>query len=130
MKINLILCLLSASLLTAPAIAAAPAYEAKAVTVTTPAFTVVMAQIGTSNSLRVAIQKHQAEHLKVAIRDAQGQVIYHQGIGKRQPGRHLKLDLSNLSDGTYTVEFTGSGQQIVKSIQLNSPATARPVVVH
>ncbi len=71
--------------------------------------------------LRVFIQKHQSSSLSVSLRNSQGELLYSSTVGKKEPGRALSFNLSELPDGTYTLDVKGAGKHVTKTLNLDTP---------
>jgi len=82
-------------------------------------------------NIRLAVKKFNAERVFVSLRDAQGNVLFSETIGKNKMGYAAKINVSDLTDGAYELEvFTGK-TRVVKHLNLSSKKveTARKVTV-
>ena len=77
------------------------------------------------NNIRVNIEKKASIVASILIRDANGQVVYSQHIGKKTEKLAAKFDVSNLEDGTYQIQVVSKEGTISKEINLKT-ATEQP----
>jgi hypothetical protein len=72
-------------------------------------------------SIRVAVKKNTVGRVYVSLRDAKGELIYGETVGKKDMAYAAKFNVSELQDGAYTLEMIGNnGERIVKKLNLKS----------
>lgn len=98
-------------------------------TASTSAFSLWMHSPASTNALKVHVQKHTKEAVTVQLKDQRGAVLYSEKISAKQPGKALLFNLSDLADGTYSLEVAGDGQQVSKSFELKVPSSTRTLTV-
>ncbi|GAB2514979.1 hypothetical protein [Spirosoma aerophilum] len=79
-----------------------------------------------NNKIKLAVDKTTAEPVSIRLREAgQSNYLFTQQMGRRQTQARLQLNVDDLPNGTYELEFSSaSGASIVKRVQLG---TATPV---
>ncbi len=89
------------------------------------------AYIAKDASLHINVVKLSEGWVKVSLKDAKNNEIYSENIAKNDLQYALKMNVSNLSDGTYTLQIASDNQTITKQINLTSERVevARKVTV-
>ena len=71
-------------------------------------------------NLRVAIKKNAPQRVYLTLKNKDGQVLFAETIGKKDMAYAAKINVSDLTDGTYQLEITSGQNRVVK--QLNLPS--------
>lgn len=121
MKTHPFLSLFAAVVLTAAAPAPSQARHTEPTAAAAVPFDVSIVRVPAEMKLRVFIQKHQSATLSVSLRNSEGQLLYSSMLGKREPGRALSFNLSDLPDGAYTLDVKGAGKHVTKTLSLDTP---------
>lgn len=82
--------------------------------------------------MNVMIEKSTDKNLTVILRNEKGEILCNERVTKNAKMYHGKYDLSELSDGKYTFEFTKGDEKVVKEVNLSSQKpteSARHIVV-
>jgi hypothetical protein len=75
--------------------------------------------------LQIALDKQTGGTVVVRLKSSAGTDLFVQQIGKRHQSARLRLDVSDLPDGTYEVTITNGVETTTQTLTL---ATRRPVV--
>jgi hypothetical protein len=95
-------------------------------------FEVGMYQSVNTLKMNVMIEKSTDKNLSVVLKDEKGEILYYERVAKGTKSYHGKYDLSKLTDGKYTFEFTKGDEKVVKEVNLSSEApteSSRQIVV-
>jgi hypothetical protein len=87
----------------------------------------VGAYVAKDETIRVAINKNTATRLKVSLKNANGQVLYSQIMGRNESNFATKLNIDDLGAGIYKLEVSDGTEKIVKELNVKSAAVARTV---
>lgn len=71
-------------------------------------------------SLRVAIKKNAPQKVYLTLKNKDGQVLFAETIGKKEMAYAAKINVSDLTDGTYQLEITSGQNRVVKQLNLSS----------
>ncbi len=74
-------------------------------------------------ALMVNVEKTSTAGAAVLIKNASGDIIAREGIGRRQKKSAMRFDLSALRDGEYKLEIVSKGERIVRDFALSSETT-------
>jgi len=85
-------------------------------------FEVGMYQSVNTLKMNVMIEKSTDKNLSVVLKDEKGNVLYNERVTKGTKSYHGKYDLSGLTDGKYTFEFTKGDEKVIKEVNLTSEA--------
>ncbi len=89
-------------------------------------FEVGMYQSVNTMKMNVMIEKSTDKNLTVILRNEKGEVLCNERVTKNAKMYHGKFDLSELSDGKYTFEFTKGDEKVVKEVNL---VTTKPTTI-
>jgi len=90
------------------------------------------AYVNVENKIRVAVEKSSAEPVVVLLRNKKNEVVFEQVIGKKAEKYAVKLDVADLADGQYELEFKSKEGSIRKQVNLGGQPdqeTARMIVM-
>ncbi len=99
-------------------------------TTTKPVSYEVGAYISNDSKIRVGIKKDFGKRLSVYLKDANGNVIFEENLGKKRANYAVKLNLTELQDGEYSLEVLSGNELFKKKININSRKIERTVVLH
>ena len=71
-------------------------------------------------NLRVAIKKNAPQRVYLTLKNKDGQVLFAETIGKKDMAYAAKINVSDLTDGTYQLEITSGQNRVVKQLNLSS----------
>lgn len=71
-------------------------------------------------NLRVAIKKNAPQKVYLTLKSKDGQVLFAETIGKKEMAYAAKINVSDLTDGTYQLEITSGQNRVVKQLNLSS----------
>lgn len=71
-------------------------------------------------NLRVAIKKNAPQKVYLTLKSKDGQVLFAETIGKKEMAYVAKINVSDLTDGTYQLEITSGQNRVVKQLNLSS----------
>lgn len=133
MKTNFAVLALAVALLAAPlaaAVAATPvSNDPTAPAAKTASFTVFAYHTGNPLKVRVNVQKtDNKKPVIVTLKNKDGDVLFQEYMGKKETRRAFAFDLSELEDGTYTVEITNSQEKVTKTFDVSTPNRAVNVI--
>ena len=74
----------------------------------------------TPSKLNVMVEREPGKVMSIYLRNADGNVLATQYIGKKEGNFWLKFDLSDLQDGTYRVELVSGNDRSVHQIELST----------
>lgn len=90
-------------------------------TASNPAFRVAVYPAAAPMLLRVAVEKQTDQPLTIRLRDASGKMLEEQYLGRKQGNFQYRFNLSDLADGTYSVEVSNGTEKSVHPITLTTP---------
>jgi hypothetical protein len=73
--------------------------------------------------LTVHLVKESPISTTILIRNANGDILTREHVGKKQMRHSYKFDVSSLTDGEYSLEVVGNGQKEVKYFAISSRTT-------
>lgn len=79
--------------------------------------------VDVSNRLHVALDKQKGGYVALRLKDANGNVLYDQYLGKKAQQYRTKLNLTNLSDGTYELEITNGAETKRQTVTITTKHT-------
>ncbi|GAB3997586.1 hypothetical protein GCM10028807_42980 [Spirosoma daeguense] len=106
--------LMSAATLTNPTTPSTLSFEANA-------------YVMTNNQIRVVVQKSTDVAVTIFLRNNQHEIIYWQPISKKEAAYGVKLDVNDLADGTYELEFKSDNGSVRKQLNLSTKPVQKPV---
>ncbi|KAB7733000.1 hypothetical protein F5984_03390 [Rudanella paleaurantiibacter] len=115
--------LFSAAISNTPAPATEPIKTAKSLSFAASAY------VNQHSHLRVSLYKSEPGIVAIRLYDQNRHVLYNTSTGKKQLKAAWQLDLSELPNGTYTLEFNGREGQLVRQIKIGTPHTSRTIAV-
>jgi hypothetical protein len=130
--------LLAALLLTAPTLATtANAAAMKRAdepttanhTIATNAFRVAVYAGAKPMAINVVVEKQTPKLMIIRVVDQRGSVLEEQAIGRRQGNFQYRFNLSELADGTYSVEVISGTNKSSHPITLTTPTADRTLTV-
>ncbi|GAB3247603.1 hypothetical protein GCM10027347_03320 [Larkinella harenae] len=77
------------------------------------------------NKIWVAVEKSAATPVTVILRK-NNEVFFKRFIGKNESKFAAKLDVSELADGEYELEFVSSGGSVKKTVNIGKPVVQEP----
>lgn len=77
-----------------------------------------------TGKLNVSLNKQTGGRAWMQLKDKHGAVLFTHIARKKDPGFRARLDLSELPDGTYTVEFSNGVETTQQKIVLHTPLQA------
>lgn len=108
--------LLSAPVVSGPAVPKALPFE-------------VSAYVTSENKIRVAVEKSAPESVVVLLRNNKNEILFQQMISKKELKYAAKLDVKNLADGAYELEFKSAQGAIRKQVNVATKPVAEPARV-
>jgi len=90
------------------------------------------AYVNAENKIRVAVQKSAAEPVVMLLRDKNNEVVFERVISKKAENYAVKLDVADLADGQYELEFKSKEGSIRKQVNLGTQSiqkTGRMIVM-
>jgi hypothetical protein len=117
--LNLLSNLICTALLSAPVVSGEP---------TTPKALPfeVSAYVTSENKVRVAIEKSAPESVVVLLRNDKNEILFQEVVSKKDLKYAAKLDMKNLADGAYELEFKSAQGAIRKQVNVATKAVAAP----
>ncbi|GAB4041203.1 hypothetical protein [Spirosoma gilvum] len=79
-----------------------------------------------NNQIRVAVNKNSEKPVLIMLRNKSNEVLFRRSISKNESVYAVKLNVDNLVDGTYELEFKSDEGSIVKQITLG-PAPVQKI---
>lgn len=79
--------------------------------------------------IRLSLEKMTPARVSVQVLDQNSAVLYSQSIGKKMRKTALLFDVSDLGDGTYTLEIKSDEGVIRRQVIVNTPRANRVVTV-
>jgi ribosomal protein S6 len=82
-------------------------------------------------NVRVAIKKNAPQKVYLTLKNANGEVLFAETVGKKEMAYAAKINVSDLNDGSYQLEITSGQNRVVKQLNLVSKKveTQRQVTV-
>jgi len=80
----------------------------------------------TEGKLNIALDKETGGAVDIKLKSASGQVIFFQHVGKKEKTSRIRLNLSELQDGTYQVEITNGVDVTTHTVLLSTPQPSAP----
>jgi Secretion system C-terminal sorting domain len=68
--------------------------------------------------IRLAINKLKGTTMNVTLKDANGEVLYREGINKKETNYRSQFNLESLKKGTYTLELSNGELVEIKKIEI------------
>lgn len=97
-------------------------------------FEVGMYRINNTMTMSVFIEKALGKSVVVELKDAKGETLHSETIGKKTVKYSKKWNLENLSDGKYSFVISNGTEKIVKEIGLTTktpiPADSRTIALY
>ncbi|GAB3040671.1 hypothetical protein [Spirosoma pulveris] len=91
-------------------------------TVTTNSYKAAVFPSAVPSKLNVYVERAPGQPMTISFKSTDGLVLGKQSVGKKQGNFHFQFDLSDLKDGTYTVEITSGSDVSAHPITLTTPA--------
>ncbi|MGA0559902.1 DUF3244 domain-containing protein [Larkinella sp. VNQ87] len=85
------------------------------------------AYVTSDNKIRVAIEKSAPEPVAVLLRNAQNEIVFQDFVMKKELKYAVRLDMKNLADGAYELEFKSSKGSIRKQVNLATKPVNEPI---
>jgi hypothetical protein len=117
--LNLLSNLICTALLSAPVVSGEP---------TTPKALPfeVSAYVTSENKIRVSILKSSPESVVLLLRNDKKEILFQEVISKKDLKYAAKLDVKNLADGAYELEFKSAQGAIRKQVNVATQPVATP----
>ncbi len=80
-----------------------------------------------TGKLHISLDKTVGGRVDIRLTDTDGRVLYVQHLGKNEQGCRIRLNLSDLEDGTYNLEITNGIETTTQTITLS---TQQPTVTN
>lgn len=77
--------------------------------------------VSKDGKLNVNIEKKETAKTSVAVKDLKGNTIYETYVSKKPSTYSIKLDMSELKAGEYTIEIKNGDQSESKSVTISEP---------
>ncbi|WP_138994538.1 hypothetical protein [Larkinella sp. C7] len=84
------------------------------------------AYVTSENKIRVSVVKSAAEPVTVLLRNDKKEIIFQETISKKELKYAAKLDMKNLADGAYELEFKSAQGAIRKQVNVATPPVSTP----
>ncbi|WP_128548463.1 hypothetical protein [Larkinella soli] len=78
------------------------------------------------NKIWVAVEKSAPQPVVILLRNTNNEVLYQRTVGKKENKYAVKLDVSELSDGQYELEFRSPEGSIRKTVRVGTPKVQEP----
>ncbi|RCR70042.1 DUF3244 domain-containing protein [Larkinella punicea] len=85
------------------------------------------AYVTSENKIRVSVVKSAAEPVMVLLRNDKKEIIFQETISKKELKYAAKLDMKNLADGAYELEFKSAQGAIRKQVNVATQPVSTPV---
>lgn len=79
--------------------------------------------------LNIALDKTVGGSVNIALKDANGNTLYVERLGKKATTARVRLNLDELKDGTYQVEITNGVETTTHNVVLSTPQSSSPARV-
>lgn len=86
----------------------------------------VSAYVTSQNHIRLAVQKSAPEPVVVLLRNNKREVVFQETISKKELKYAAKLNVNDLEDGAYELEFKSAQGAIRKQVNLATKPVAAP----
>ncbi|GAB4023957.1 hypothetical protein [Spirosoma koreense] len=80
----------------------------------------------TSGKLNIALDKDKGGAVDVLLKSSTGKILFAQHIGKKETTSRLRLDMSELQDGTYQVDITNGVATTTHTVTLSTQQPSAP----
>lgn len=80
-----------------------------------------------AGKLTIALDKATGGRVDIRLVDAKGKALYTQHLGKNEHGCRVRLNLSDLEDGVYTLEITNGVETTTQNVTI---ATQQPTLAN
>lgn len=101
--------------------------DANDATNTQTTFKVGVYQTLNTMKVNVMIEKLSGKNLTVFIKNADGEVLHTERIGKKQVTYHGKFNLEDLENGKYSFEICDGKNKIVKNVEVGRTKVNAPI---
>lgn len=115
--------LISAALLAAATLVNEPTEPKKPTSFGASAF------VNNANKIHVAVEKTVAEPVVVLLRGKYNDILFSKTVGKKQMKAAIRLDVSELEDGTYELEIKANDGSVRKQIVVATPKLTTPRMI-
>ncbi|GAB3907769.1 hypothetical protein GCM10028803_42120 [Larkinella knui] len=82
--------------------------------------------VTSENKIRVSIEKSAPESVVLLLRNDKKEILFREVISKKQLKYAAKLDMKNLTDGTYELEFKSAQGAIRKQVNVVTQPVTTP----
>ena len=89
-------------------------------TATTASYKVAVFPSPNPSKLNVYVEREPGKQMVITLKDAAGEVLGKQIVGKKQGSFHFQFDLSELQDGAYKVEVVSGSDVTVHPVTLTT----------
>lgn len=86
----------------------------------------VSAYVTIENKIRVALEKTAPEAVVVLLRNDKKEIVFQETVSKKELKYAAKLDMKNLADGLYELEFKSAQGAIRKQVNLATKPVSEP----
>ncbi|GAB3314840.1 hypothetical protein GCM10027299_03500 [Larkinella ripae] len=86
----------------------------------------VSAYVTSENKVRFAVEKSSPETVMVLLRNEKKEILFQEMITKKELKYAAKLDMKNLTDGAYELEFKSAQGTIRKQVNVATKPVASP----
>jgi hypothetical protein len=83
-------------------------------------FNIGMYNVQHSHVLKLFVEKQKGSDLKIEIKDKDGAILLTKFIDKRDVKSSMSLDISQLTEGNYTLEVSNSTEKFVQELNLST----------
>lgn len=80
--------------------------------------------------VRFHVQKNTPAPVRIEMKNADGEVLFTNVLGKKSPGKAYALNVDALPDGQYTIEVSNRDKKDVKTFELKTAAPVRQVALN
>lgn len=87
------------------------------------------AYVTSENKIRVSVQKSAPGSVVVLLRNSKNEILFQEMISKKALKYAAKLDMKNLADGAYELEFKSAQGAIRKQVNVTTKPVAEPARV-
>jgi phosphoribosylformylglycinamidine (FGAM) synthase-like amidotransferase family enzyme len=85
---------------------------------TKKSFAAVVFKSEVTKSMNVFINKEKGSVLEIVVKDAEGNILYDDVMGKTAQSYRTKFRMDNLPKGTYSVEMTDGKNKEIKEVDI------------
>ena len=75
-----------------------------------------------STKLNVIVERQVGQSMEISLKDSEGSLLATKYVSKKEGNVHIKFDMSELSDGTYSVEVVSGTDKTVHVMTLVTKA--------